>query len=50
MKESPARLASAKELFKSAGAEIKAFYLTMGQYDAVAVTEPRTTKRQPDSR
>ena len=39
MKESPARLDAAKELYKSMGAELKAFYLTMGQYDAVVVSE-----------
>ncbi len=39
MKESPARLEAAKELFKSMGAELKAFYLTMGRYDAVVISE-----------
>jgi uncharacterized protein with GYD domain len=39
MKESPNRLATAKELFKSMGAEIKAFYLAMGNYDAVVISE-----------
>ena len=39
MKESPARLEKAKEMIKAAGAELKAFYLTMGQYDAVAIGE-----------
>ena len=39
MKESPARLDKAKEAIKAAGGELKAFYLTMGQYDAVAIGE-----------
>ena len=39
MKESPGRLDTAKELFKSMGAEIKEFYLAMGRYDAVVITE-----------
>ena len=39
MKESPSRLDTAKELFKSMGAEIKAFYLAMGNYDAVVISE-----------
>ena len=39
MKESASRLDTAKELFKSMGAEIKAFYLAMGSYDAVAILE-----------
>ena len=39
MKDSPNRLDTAKELFKSMGAEIKAFYLAMGSYDAVVISE-----------
>jgi uncharacterized protein with GYD domain len=39
MKESPARLDKAKEAAKAAGGELKAFYLTMGQYDAVVIGE-----------
>ena len=39
MKESTSRLDTAKELFKSMGAEIKAFYLAMGRYDAVVISE-----------
>jgi len=38
-KESPARLEKAKQAMKAAGGEMKAFYLTMGQYDAVAISE-----------
>ena len=39
IKESPAHLEAAKKLFQSAGAEIKSFYLALGNYDAVVVTE-----------
>ena len=39
IKESPARLDRAKHAFKAAGAELKAFYLVTGRYDAVAVVE-----------
>ena len=39
IKESPTRLDAAKKLYKSMGCEMKAFYLVMGQYDAVVVTE-----------
>ena len=39
MKESPARLEAARKIFKAAGAEIKSFYLALGKYDAVLVSE-----------
>ncbi len=39
VKESPARLEAAKRAFKEMGAEIKAFYLVTGQYDAVVISE-----------
>ena len=39
MKESPARLEAAKELYKSMGGELKAYYLAMGRYDAVVISE-----------
>lgn len=39
MKKSPERLEKAKEIIKAAGGELKAFYLTMGHYDAVAIGE-----------
>ncbi len=39
MKESPTRLDAAKELFKSMGGELKAFYLAMGRYDSVVLAE-----------
>ncbi len=39
IKEGPKRLDAAKEQFRAAGGELKAFYLVTGQYDAVAITE-----------
>ena len=39
MKNSPTRLEQAKQLARSKGGEIKAFYLTMGQYDFAVIAE-----------
>ena len=39
IKDGPTRLDQAKKMFSSKGAEIKEFYLVMGQYDAVVITE-----------
>ena len=39
VKDSPARLQKAKDAIKAAGGEFKAFYMTMGQYDMVIVSE-----------
>ncbi|NIN65986.1 MAG: GYD domain-containing protein [Anaerolineae bacterium] len=39
VKESPDRLDAAKEAYKAVGAELKEFYLVMGQYDGVFVIE-----------
>jgi len=39
IKESPARLDAFKQLVKSQGGEVKAFYLVTGQYDLVIVSE-----------
>lgn len=39
IKESPKRLDIAKEVFKSFGGELKSFYLVMGRYDIVLVSE-----------
>jgi uncharacterized protein with GYD domain len=39
VKEGPARLDAAKKLFEAAGGRFIGFYLTMGQYDAVAISE-----------
>ena len=38
-KNAPARIDAAKEAYRKAGGELKAVYLTMGQYDLVAITE-----------
>jgi len=39
IKQGPDRLDAAKQAYKAAGAEVKEFYLTMGQYDAIVVSE-----------
>jgi uncharacterized protein with GYD domain len=39
IKESPARLDAAKKAFQAMGGELKQWYLVMGQYDAVVVSE-----------
>ena len=39
MKESPTRLGRAKEIAQANGGELTAFYLTMGGYDAVVMSE-----------
>ena len=39
IKESPARLEKAKAATEAAGGEMKAFYMTLGQHDMVAVNE-----------
>jgi uncharacterized protein with GYD domain len=39
MEESPDRLDAARDVAESLGGELTEFYLTMGQYDAVAVME-----------
>ncbi len=39
IKGGPTRLDQAKKMFSSMGAEMKAFYLVMGQYDAISITE-----------
>ncbi len=38
-KDSPRRLDAAKKALKDMGGEFKSFYLTMGDYDIVAVYE-----------
>jgi uncharacterized protein with GYD domain len=38
-KESPRRLDAAKQVLKDLGGEFKSFYLTMGDYDIIAVLE-----------
>ncbi len=39
MKDSPARLEKARQVYKALGGELKAFYLAMGRYDAVVFSE-----------
>ena len=39
IKEGPSRLEKAKQLARTMGAEIKAFYLVQGSYDAVVFAE-----------
>jgi uncharacterized protein with GYD domain len=39
IKESPARLDAAKKAAETAGGKIHAWYLTMGKYDAVIISE-----------
>jgi uncharacterized protein with GYD domain len=39
MKESPTRLEAAKQSVRAMGGELKAFYLTMGRYDAIVLSE-----------
>lgn len=46
IKDGPARLDQAKEMSRSMGAEIKAFYLTAGAYDAIAVVEAPDDRTQ----
>lgn len=39
IKDSPGRLDAARKAFEQAGAKLKEFYLTMGSYDIVTITE-----------
>jgi uncharacterized protein with GYD domain len=39
VKESPSRLDAAKKAFQAAGGELKEFYLAMGKFDIVIVSE-----------
>ena len=39
IKDGPKRLEAAKQRFRDSGAELKAFYLVTGQYDAVSIVE-----------
>ena len=39
IKDGPKRLDAAKQRMRDAGAELKAFYLVTGQYDAVSIIE-----------
>ena len=44
IKESPERLERVKKAIAAAGGEFKAFYLTIGQYDVVTVSEAPNDK------
>ncbi len=39
VKDSPARLDAARKAYKAAGADLKQFYMTLGRYDFVVLTE-----------
>ena len=39
VKDSPARLEIAKKAFKAAGGKLTAFYMTIGRYDFVTISE-----------
>ncbi len=39
VKDGPSRLDAAREAMKAAGGELKDFYLTMGAYDLVVISE-----------
>ena len=39
IKEGGKRIDAARQAFRAAGAELKAYYLVMGQYDAVVISE-----------
>jgi uncharacterized protein with GYD domain len=39
IKESPKRLDAARQAWSKAGAQLKEFYLTLGRYDAVVISE-----------
>ena len=39
IKKGPERLDAARQAYKRAGGELKAFYPTLGHYDAVAIAE-----------
>jgi len=39
IKEGPARLDAARKAYASMGGSVKSFYLTLGRYDAVVISE-----------
>ncbi len=39
VKEGPSRLDQVREALKAVGGELKAYYLTLGEYDGVAISE-----------
>ncbi len=44
IKDAPSRLEQAREALKAAGGEMKAYYLTLGDYDGVAIIEAPSGK------
>src|SRR5262245_2899238 len=38
-KDSPARLDAARKAFKAAGGELSTFYMTLGRYDFITISE-----------
>ena len=44
VKDGPSRLDQAREAVKAVGGELKAYYLTLGAYDGVAISEFPTGK------
>lgn len=39
IKQGPSRLDAAKKALEASGGKLKGFYLTLGQYDAIAIAE-----------
>jgi len=39
IKDSPAQIEAARQAFRTMGAELKEFYMVLGEYDAVLVAE-----------
>jgi uncharacterized protein with GYD domain len=48
MKESPKRLDAGKKKLKDMGGELKAFYMTLGEYDSLAIVEAPMMRRLQD--
>lgn len=48
MKESPKRLDLGKKKLKDMGGDLKAFYMTLGEYDSLAIVEARMMRPLPD--
>lgn len=44
IKDGPSRVEAAKAAYKAIGGELKAFYLTLGRYDAIAIGEVPNAK------
>ena len=50
VKDSPGRLDAAKELCRKHGAEITAFFMTMGRHDTVVIMQAPSDEASPRSR